>query len=68
MRKAKKLRFVHFDFCFVDVVETEKEMENCIGVIIIGLVYSESADHYSTATDFRIFAIQRITSLSFRAV
>jgi len=27
MRKAKKLKFVHFDFCYVDVVETEKEME-----------------------------------------
>ena len=37
MRKTKKLRFVHLDLCFVSVVETEKEMENCIGVKILRL-------------------------------
>ena len=37
MRKTKKLRFIHLDLCFVGVVETEKEMENCIGVKILRL-------------------------------
>ena len=33
MRKTKKLRLIHLDLCFVGVVETEKEMENCIGIV-----------------------------------
>ena len=33
MRKTKKLRFVHLDLCFVSVVETDKGLDNCIGIV-----------------------------------